>query len=139
HQMIEAYPKLNWGFSAYDIFKDDRLRSRVSTKVDDDILNNVFDSLLKGIAIQTSSVVVRKQFLVDSNIWFSQGVSNSEDREVWYKLSCCDKRPFYIQVPLAKYILHTKQKSLTKSIGREFHFLTMEKRLENYLKRTQEG
>lgn len=98
------------------------------------ILDNVVDDLVSGLKIQTSAVVVQKGvFMNDSRLFFREGINNSEDREVWYKLSLLFTRPLYINRILSYYIIDDSGTSLTgmQSIDpKHFHFLEMQKRLQ---------
>lgn len=129
---IEAYPDINWGFAGFELIRDGILVKNYQYGSEDLVLENIFDDLLKGIKIQTSSVVVRKAFLIKKGIAFTVGINNSEDREVWYKISCYDKNPIYINIPLSKYLIKTGEDSLTKNnlIASSFHFLSMVNRLD---------
>ncbi len=101
-----------------------------------DFLNNIFDDLLNDLKIQTSAVIVNKQlFLHDERLYFREGVNNSEDREVWYKLACLDSSPFYLNVVLSDYIIDQSGNSLTsKNItNSKMHFFTMQERLVDFL------
>ena len=135
NKIIKLNADVKWGFAAYDIYKDNYRRKRVRYVTNETIFNNVFDDLLKGLKIQTSAVVVNKSFLNEYNITFPSGINNSEDREVWYKLCCCNKKPFYIKEFLSKYIVHSQQGSLTTANLNEtkFHFIDMEERLKSHL------
>ncbi len=99
-------------------------------------LNNVFDDLLAGLKIQTSAVIVKKDlFLREERLYFREGINNSEDREVWYKLACLDSSPFYLNVTLSDYIIDQSGNSLTsqKLAISKTNFLSMQERLNHFL------
>ncbi|MFZ4862683.1 glycosyltransferase family 2 protein [Sphingobacterium sp. Mn56C] len=127
---------VNWIFSGYYVVKKNQLNPLIF-KNGNGRIENVFDSLLDGIKIHTSTVAVRKHLFYDNeDLWFSLGINNSEDREVWYKLSCIDKSPYYLGEPLSMYLLDDVN-SLTKNKGylSKNHFLSMRDRLDGYLNR----
>lgn len=133
---IQRHPKVNWGFAGFYLFKGEKIRGAHLYKTKNTVLTNIFDDLLNGIKIQTSSVVVRRAFLIEHNIAFTVGINNSEDREVWYKLCCYDKNPLYINSVLSKYIIHKCQNSLTRNVigSKKMDFLTVYSRLEDDLR-----
>lgn len=102
------------------------------------ILENVFIDLLKGLSIHTSSVCIKRElFKKHKDLYFREGLNNSEDREVWYKLCCVDNKPFYIKKALAFYDLGIGN-SLSKQsvIIKGFPFLNMRERVEPFFKYT---
>lgn len=129
---IESSPNINWLSSGYT--------TKTKKKEIDDIyskggvLTNVFEDLINGLSIHTSTVCIKKE-LFDKypDLYFRVGMNNSEDREVWYKLCCIDKHPFYISKSLSIYDVAvegslTKQKVMTD----KEHFLTMMSRIEEF-------
>lgn len=128
---FSKFPQSNWGFAGYNFFRNGNLKKKILFTSPTSKLENVIESLELGLKIHTSSVVIRKFFLVENNIKFSLGINSSEDREVWIKCACCDKNPVYINKCLSKYNVFDKQESLTlnNKSNSEFHFLSMEKRV----------
>src|SRR5690606_5746181 len=64
---------------------------------------------------------------------FREGMNSSEDRELWYKLCCIDKSPFYINKPLSSYNL-TAENSLSRDVKniKNDHFLSMLSRVKQF-------
>ena len=97
-------------------------------------LEDPLDDLINGMSIHTSTVVVKKSYFEkDSRIFFKEGVNNSEDREVWYRLMFRYPRLYYINQVLSYYILDADTDSLTKRSDRKSHFLSLKNRLANDL------
>ena len=123
---IIANPELSWLFSGYT--------AKSTSKSYDFVygsggrLNNIFDDLLNGIKIHTSTVCVRKDlFTKNAELYFREGMNNSEDREVWYKLCFLDKSPYYINKSLSIYFIDVLD-SLTKQ-NQSTQFLDLEDNL----------
>lgn len=132
---INNDPSISWIFSKYSQLYKGRAQ-HVIFQIGSGKVFNIFEEFSKGIKIHTSTVVVKKQlFLQRSDLWFRVGLNNSEDREVWYKLCCLDKTPYFINKPLSKYIIDDQQ-SLTKNVVNisKNHFLSMEERLKTFTK-----
>lgn len=119
--------KLNWLFSGYKSTNANKEFINVYGKAGN--LNNIFDDLLNGLKIHTSTVCIRRQlFEIYPELYFKEGINNSEDREVWYKLCGIDNHPFYIKKSLSIYRLDDIN-SLTKSQTAD-HFLKLLDRLK---------
>lgn len=129
---IQSAPNLNWVCSGYTSKTKKKEIDNIYSK--GGVLNNVFEDLINGLSIHTSTVCIKKE-LFDKypDLYFRVGMNNSEDREVWYKLCCIDKHPFYISKSLSIYDVAvedslTKQKVMTD----KEHFLTMMSRIEEF-------
>ena len=97
------------------------------------VISSLLQAIVNGLKIQTSAVVVKKElFEKDTRLFFREGVNNSEDREVWYKLACLKVKTFYVQEILSKYIVDKREESLTGNINRKFHFLKMDEKLKEF-------
>ncbi|MDM1541805.1 glycosyltransferase family A protein [Empedobacter sp. 189-2] len=113
YKAIISNPDLNWLFSGFTAKNKEKKYEYVYSKKG--VLGNVFKDLVNGLKIHTSTVCVKKSlFIKYEDLFFTEGINNSEDREVWYKLCCLDKTPFYIQKSLSIYTLDINN-SLTKS------------------------
>lgn len=126
-------PDLNWVFSGFRTIKYSH-NDRLYLYKEGGRLTNVFDHLLQGIAIHTSTVCIKKNlFVLYEDLNFRVGMDSSEDREVWYKLCCIDKSPFYIDKPLSSYNL-TAENSLSRNVHniKKDHFLTMLNRIKQF-------
>lgn len=132
NKVIKKNPSLNWVLSGY-ISKAKNKKHAIVFRTNG-ILNNVFDALLDGLSIHTSAVCVRRVlFERYDHLYFRPKMNNSEDREVWYKLSCIDKSPYYIARPLSIYDLYIPNSlTKTKSGTSKEHFLTMQERIESF-------
>jgi glycosyltransferase involved in cell wall biosynthesis len=114
---LEEYHKhtgdnVNWIISGYK--SKNKLKEYIKLYNKDGKLENVFDDLLKGLKIHTSTVCIKKNnFDKNPDLYFREGINNSEDREVWYKMCCIDQSPFYIKQTLSVYCLDDPN-SLTK-------------------------
>lgn len=123
---------LNWLISGYMTRSDKKEIDRIYPI--NGILDNIFKDLINGLKFTTNSVCVRKELYYKyPDLFFRVGMNNSEDREVWYKLCCIDKHPFYISKSLSIYDVAvedslTKQKVMTD----KEHFLTMMSRIEEF-------
>ncbi len=136
NKYIQDIPDLNWGFSGYALQENNVVIKEYLYEIEPPRVNNIFDCLLGGIKIITPSVIVRRSVLVENNFFFTPGLNRSEDREVWYKLCCFDKRPLYVNKCLSIYVIMTGQESLSsrgKILDPDFNFLSMEKRIEKDL------
>lgn len=132
NKAIKENPQLNWLFSGYTSKNNLKEYHFVYSK--SGVFDNVIEDLLKGIKIHTSTVCVRKSLFEEyQDLYFTVGINNSEDREVWYKLCCIDQSPYYIRESLSIYTLDNEN-SLTKTRNLQFHFLTMENRLKSFFK-----
>lgn len=128
-KVVIENPQLSWVISGYTA--SGRHRKIKNVHKENGVLSNVFDALLEGLSIHTSTVCMRKQ-LFDKyhELYFRAGMNNSEDREVWYKLCCIDTHPYYISKSLSIYDTHVPD-SLTKNninTSKE-HYLSMEERI----------
>lgn len=129
-KMIDNFPHTNWLFSGFTINSQKKTTKRVFNKSGK--LNNIFNDLLDGIRIHTSTVCIRRSLFKNHNeLYFRTGLNNSEDREVWYKLACIDKSPIYIAKSLSIYDTASDSNSLTKQNFNE-HFLSMEYRISRF-------
>jgi glycosyltransferase involved in cell wall biosynthesis len=131
---IQSAPNVNWLSSGYTSKTKKKEIDHIYSK--GGVLTNVFEDLINGLSIHTSTVCIKKK-LFDKypDLYFRVGMNNSEDREVWYKLCCIDKHPFYINKSLSIYDVAvegslTKQKVMTENE----HFLTMINRIEHFEK-----
>ncbi|CEA15290.1 hypothetical protein ING2E5B_0523 [Fermentimonas caenicola] len=129
---IQSAPNLNWVCSGYTSKTKKKEIDHIYSK--GGVLTNVFEDLINGLSIHTSTVCIKKK-LFDKypDLYFRVGMNNSEDREVWYKLCCIDKNPFYISKSLSIYDVAvedslTKQKVMTD----KEHFLTLKDRIEEF-------
>ncbi len=110
HKYIEG--NVNWIISGYK--SKNQLKEYIKIYNKEGKLENVFDDLLKGLKIHTSTVCIKKKKFDDHpDLYFREGINNSEDREVWYKMCCIDQSPFYIKQTLSIYCLDDPN-SLTK-------------------------
>lgn len=129
---IESSPNINWLSSGYTTKTKKKEIDNIYSK--GGVLNNVFEDLINGLSIHTSTVCIKKK-LFDKypDLYFRVGMNNSEDREVWYKLCCIDRSPYYIDKTLSIYNFDTPE-SLTKmkSITDKEHFLSMLDRLNDF-------
>ncbi|MCC2591357.1 glycosyltransferase family 2 protein [Chryseobacterium sp. MFBS3-17] len=122
---------LNWLFSGYTSRNSIKEYNFIYHKKG--VLENIFVDLLNGIKIHTSAVCINKSLYIKyKDLYFTEGINNSEDREVWYKLCCIDQSPYYINKSLSIYTLDNIN-SLTRT-NQNLFFLTMLDRLKNYIK-----
>ncbi len=130
-KVINENPQLNWIISGFTIVAGPKKEKQVYKK--NGVLNNVFDDLLNSLSIHTSTVCVRSElFDKYDELLFRVGLNNSEDREVWYKLGCIDRCPFYISQSLSEYDAFVPNSLTTSSQHtRNEHYLTMEYRLQS--------
>ncbi len=131
---IISNSEINWLFSGYiSVSKLNKEYQFVYHKSGQ--LHNIFDDLLNGIKIHTSTVCVRSVLFNNyEDLYFSLNINNSEDREVWYKLCCIDSSPYYINKSLSVYKIDDEN-SLTKnskSLGNN-NFLTVRDRIEKFI------
>jgi len=104
------------------------------------VLPSLLLAIVDGLKIQTSTVVIKSSlFKKNKELYFRNGVNNSEDREVWYKLACIKANTAYLPNVLSKYVVDDKVHSLTGNKNREYHFLKMEENLSPFLKKIDEG
>ncbi|WP_312789817.1 glycosyltransferase [Sphingobacterium sp.] len=90
------------------------------------------DDLNNGLSIQTSTVVVpRDYFINDDKLFFKEGINNSEDREVWIRLLFRYPNAYYIQEALTEYLIDLSGQSLNTSNDNNYSFLDLERRLED--------
>lgn len=124
---------VQWGFTGYYTIRKDKKFTYLYQK--NGVLDDVINDLGKGIKIHTSTVVVKRElFLKYANLYFRDGLNNSEDREVWYKLCCIDFKPFYIRKILTFYDTEMDHESLV-SLNKKnnyMNFLTMQERIKDY-------
>lgn len=134
HNHLEEYHKhisddVTWIISGYK--SKNQLKEYIKLYNKEGRLENVFDDLLKGLKIHTSTVCIKKNnFDNHPDLYFREGINNSEDREVWYKMCCIDQSPFYIKQTLSIYCLDDPN-SLTK--GSTIHkddYLSLYDRIE---------
>lgn len=131
-KVIENNPNAPWVLSGYQSIKGNKKYNYVYQH--SGFFSDGLDDLNNGLSIQTSTVVVRKQyFLDDDRLFFKLGLNHSEDREVWYKLLFRYPNPYYIEEPLSKYIIDTNGTSLNASNLENFSFLDLKDRIsEDY-------
>ncbi|GEM62179.1 glycosyl transferase [Sphingobacterium faecium NBRC 15299] len=124
---IQSNNKLNWLLSGYKAVNAKKEFINIYKK--EGALHNVFDDLLNGLKIHTSTVCVKRElFANNSELYFKEGINNSEDREVWYKLCALDNNPYYVMKSLSIYKLDDVN-SLTK-IQTADHFLKLFDRIQ---------
>lgn len=132
---LEKYSKiindnidLEWLLSGYTSLKGEK-KNNFTYNFEGKFIDAI-DALNDGLSIQTSTVVVKKQtFLDDENLFFTKGINNSEDREVWYKLIFKFPSPYYIKDDLTNYMIDETGKSLNTSNKVNFSFMNLENRL----------
>lgn len=129
-KIISENNDLTWLFSGYTSKNTNKEYNFIYNKSGK--LDNVIVDLLNGIKIHTSTVcIIKSLYTKYKDLYFTEGINNSEDREVWYKLCCIDQSPYYINKSLSIYTLDNPN-SLTKSNSINKHnFLTMFTRLRN--------
>jgi len=131
-QVLIKHSQIHWMFSGFTSKNKNKCWKYIYYK--NGFLNNVFDGLLNGLKIHTSTVCVKKKlFDVYPDLYFREGLNNSEDREVWYKLCCIDRSPYNISKTLSIYDVNVSG-SLTNNASRERknHYLTMIERLSSF-------
>ncbi len=134
YNVIIENPKINWltsGFRTY--YNDDVEKINIYSK--EGVIRNVLLEYCNGLVVHTSSVIVRREiFSAYNDMFFREGMNNSEDREVWYKLAIVDKSPYYIRKCLSSYDMTQDINSLTKKITvkSNLNFLSMKKRLQEF-------
>lgn len=129
---LEKEPNINWLISGYTSVAKNKSRDIIH--MNRGILENVFEDLQKGLSIHTSAVCIKRNLFQEyPDLFFREGLNNSEDREVWYKLCCIDKNPYYIDKSLSLYDVAVEG-SLTKQIVAtdKEHFLSMMDRIDNF-------
>ncbi|QQX75956.1 MULTISPECIES: glycosyltransferase family 2 protein [Aequorivita] len=131
-QVLIKHSQIHWMFSGFTSKNKNKRWKYIYYK--NGFLNNVFDGLLNGLKIHTSTVCVKKKlFDIYPDLYFREGLNNSEDREVWYKLCCIDRSPYNISKSLSIYDVNVSG-SLTKNKTEtvKAHFLNMNKRLSEF-------
>lgn len=127
-KVIIKNQEIEWLVTGCKTLKGNETRNFLYKK--NGFLVDALDDLWNGLYIHTSSVVVkRKNFIEDNNLLFREGISHSEDREVWFKLMFKYPRFYYLRKILATYIRDTTGNSLTSENNFEFNFLNLEERL----------
>lgn len=130
------FPNVSWIVTAFSTNRNFK-RINYIYKNQSQVLTNIFDSLNTGLLIHTSAVLVRKSMFIERpDLYFTEGINNSEDREVWYKLSCLSKSPLYIAKSLSTYIVDVNDSnSLTRNKNEisNMHFLSMKDRLVGFV------
>lgn len=128
---IHKYVDIQWLMSGFQTIKSD-VKKNFVYKRESMFLNEPLDDLIAGLAIHTSTVVVKREyFLKDQRLYFKVGINNSEDREVWYRLMFRFSKLFYIHDILSYYNLDADENSLTKNVNKKSHFLGLKTRLED--------
>jgi len=133
YRVICKKKQINWIISSYRKVYNKKKNIEIIHKKSGH-LDNVFDELLLGLSIHTSTVCLRKKlFVTYPDLLFTEGINRTEDREVWYKLCCVDSSPYYISSVLSEYNL-CDLSSLTKNINesQKDDFLTLCSRVENF-------
>lgn len=116
---INIFKDVNWLFSGYTAKSTAKIYPFIYNK--NGKLKNIFDDLQNNIKIHTSTVCVRKTlFSENPELFFREGISNSEDREVWYKLCFLDKSPYYINKSLSIYYVDVPDSLTKSSTGNQF-------------------
>lgn len=132
YEIIKANNRTTWIISGFETKNGHQIKNSTFTK--NGFLQNVIEDLAAGLRIHTSTVCVKKDLFDQHNdLYFREGLNNSEDREVWYKLCCIDKTPYYISKCLSVYNLMVTN-SLTKNnteIHKD-HFLSMHERIISF-------
>lgn len=135
---IKANPDIAWVIHGYKTVSRFRVVRYIYHK--NGIIENIIDELINGLKIQTSTVTVKRNlFFDDPRLYFREGLNNSEDREVWYKLSILFPQPVYINKTLSSYIIDYSGTSLTRLQSKKqnvFPFLDMQKRLQEVINET---
>ena len=123
-------PDLFWCFAAYKIKKLNK--DKVVDYKNVEIIDDAIDAIAQGAVVQTSSVVIKKSVFKDQKLLFNTKYSNSEDREVWYKLACMYPMVGYINKPLSSYVIFISS-SLTSVANEniEMPFLSMKDRMKD--------
>lgn len=119
-----------WSCSGYRIKTLYRQRNFIHPK--GGVLENSIDSIIDGLKIWTGTVVIKRDIFKDKRFLFNLSYTNSEDREVWYKLACTYTSIGYIDEVLATY--HTDvNNSLTSIafINSNLSFLSLKNRIKN--------
>lgn len=132
--VIKSNERIDVVFHAFEtkIIKNNKLIKNIFKASGD--LPSLLNSIVDGLKIQTSAVIAKKElFMNDSGLFFREGMNNSEDREVWYKLALAKKRSFYVNEYLSTYIVDHSIESLTGNNNKYFHFLSMWNRLQSYM------
>lgn len=129
---ININPSIKWVISGFTIYNGKERIEKIFN--DSGKIINIFDSLLSGIVIHTSTVCVRANLFEQYNdLYFRVGLNNSEDREVWYKLACIDKSPFYLNESLSIYIVGVSGSLTSKNYNNmNDQFLEMENRVKAF-------
>lgn len=132
-ELHNGNPNLVWSCSAY---------RKVSYKNERDIiysiegvLPNTIEAIINGLKIWTGTVIVNKGVFKEKRFLFNISLSNSEDRELWFKLACIYPKIGYISEVLAIYNIDNEN-SLTSVAysNSNFSFLSMASRLEVEMK-----
>lgn len=133
---LEASPECVWAFSAFYKLRDGvKIPSQIYSDYNGE---DCLDLIVAGIPVHTSTVVVKRSVFKEKTFLFNEGFSNSEDREVWYKLACRYPGAAYVPTPLSCYTLDSIG-SLTRNVNRKinFSFLSIEHRINEELQRTE--
>lgn len=131
-QVINKNQSIEWLVTGCRTLKGNESRNFLHKK--DGFLDDALDDLWNGLYIHTSSVVVKRDnFIKNVNLFFTEGVNHSEDREVWFKLMFKYPKLYYLKEILATYMRDTTGNSLTSENNFEFNFLDLEERLSNEL------
>ena len=122
-------PEACWCFAAYKIVSPKR--SWIVNYKNEDVIPDAIDAIVNGARIHTSSIVIKKSVFSDRRFLFNTKYSNSEDREVWYKLACLYPMVCYINKPLSSYNAEIQGSLTSGTYGKNnLLFLTMKQRLE---------
>ncbi len=131
-KVIDNNPNVPWVLSGYQSIKGSKRYNYVYNY--SGILADGIDDLNNGLSIQTSTVVVPKEYFIqDDRLFFKEGINHSEDREVWYRLLFRYPNPFYIKEPLTDYIIDVTGMSLNTNNLMNFSFLELKDRLSDDL------
>ncbi len=131
-EVIDKEKNVNWIITGYTLLKNEK-RSVKLIYNKNRKLENVIDDLLLGLKIHTSAVIVQKKiFIEDERLFFREGLNNSEDREVWYKLCCSYPNPVYINKSLSYYNIEQGGNNLTNNPN--VNFLNMNDRLNDFFR-----
>lgn len=137
-KIIKTKADISWIISGYNSIRGNKKISYVYNH--NGPLIDGLDDLNNGLSIQTSTVVVpRNYFVNDHKLFFKEGINNSEDREVWIRLLFRYQNAYYIGEALTEYLIDMSGKSLNTSNDNNYSFLDLQRRLEDDIANLEEG
>ena len=96
------------------------------------VVNDALHSIIKGMAIQTSTVIIRKSVFKNHDLLFNENFKRSEDREVWLKMACLFPKIGYVNKVLSLYRVDaTGSLSSSGLTEKDFSFLSMPQRIDS--------